>query len=285
MELVIVTGMSGAGKSQAVRALEDIGFYCVDNMPPMLLGKFAQLCVQSTEPLQRVALVMDVRGGSMFDTLSRSLTELEETGQQYSVLFLDCADQVLCRRYKETRRKHPLAGNGNGVEEALKAERLLLQPLADKADYRLDTSQLSTAQLKQQIVALFLEKPTAAMTVHCMSFGFKYGFPAEADIMLDVRCFRNPFYVPELKQQTGLDEAVRDFVLEAEETKGFLEKLYAMVDYLLPLYTGEGKSQLVIAIGCTGGKHRSVAITEALAVHLRQTEHRVLVSHRDIQKA
>lgn len=284
MELIIVTGMSGAGKSLTVRALEDIGFYCVDNMPPMLLEKFAQLCEKSTEPIQRVALVMDVRSGSMFDTLVKDLSQLEDAGQPYRILFLDCADQVLCRRYKETRRKHPLAGDGDSTEDALKAERRLLQPLADRADYRLDTTQLSTAQLKQQITALFLEKPTTAMTVHCMSFGFKYGFPAEADVMLDVRCFPNPFYVPELKYKTGLDEAVRDFVMNTKETQGFLDKLYALVDYLLPLYTGEGKSQLVIAIGCTGGKHRSVAIAEALAAHVGHTEHRVLISHRDIEK-
>lgn len=285
MELVIVTGMSGAGKSQAVRALEDIGFYCVDNMPPMLLKIFAQLCSQSSEPIQRVALVMDVRGGSTFNTLEHNLNQLEKDGQPCRILYLDCSDEVLCRRFKETRRKHPLAGDNDRVEDALAAERRLLQPLADRADYRLDTSLLSTSQLKQRISTLFLEKPDTAMTVHCLSFGFKYGFPSEADVMLDVRCFPNPFYVPELRNQTGLDAAVRDFVLNSEETQGFLDKLYALVDYLLPLYTGEGKSQLVIAIGCTGGKHRSVTITEALAEHIRQSEHRVLVSHRDMEKA
>ncbi len=284
MELIIVTGMSGAGKSLTVRALEDIGFYCVDNLPPMLLDKFVRLCGQSAEPLQRVALVMDVRGGPLFDSLLKDLATLEKGGQPFRLLFLDCADEVLCRRYKETRRKHPLAGDSDPVEEALAKERRLLQPLADRADYRLDTSQLSTAQLKQQITALFLERPSSAMTVHCMSFGFKYGFPAEADVMLDVRCFKNPFYIPELKFKTGLDAAVQDFVLQPKETQGFLQRLYALVDYLLPLYTGEGKSQLVIAIGCTGGKHRSVAIAEALAAHMGQSDRRVLVTHRDIDK-
>lgn len=285
MELVIVTGMSGAGKSQAVHALEDIGFYCVDNMPPMLLKKFAHLCSHSAEPIQRVALVTDVRSGSNFETLLQALSHLKAEGQPCRILFLDCADEVLCRRFKETRRRHPLVGESDRVEDALAAERRLLQPLADRADYRLDTSRLSTSQLRQQVQALFLDEPEAAMSVHCLSFGFKYGFPAEADVMLDVRCFPNPFYVPELKHKTGLDPEVRQFVLTPAETQGFLDRLYALVDYLLPLYTGEGKTQLVIAIGCTGGKHRSVAITEALAEHIRATQHRVLVSHRDIEKA
>lgn len=284
MELLIVTGMSGAGKSLAVRALEDIGFYCVDNMPPVLMGKFAELCSQSTQPIQRVALVTDVRSGTMFETLEDALQAMKERGQDHRVLYLDCADEVLCRRYKETRRKHPLAGEDEPVEAALVKERRLLQPLADRADYRLDTTQLSTAQLKQQITAIFLEKPDSAMTIQCMSFGFKYGFPAEADVMLDVRCFPNPYYVPELKNQTGLDRPVREFVLASEDTREFLRRLYTMLDHLIPLYTKEGKTQLVIAIGCTGGKHRSVTIAEALAAHIRQQGRRVLINHRDIDK-
>ena len=284
MELLIVTGMSGAGKTLAVRALEDIGFYCVDNMPPMLMGKFAELCDRSARPLHRVALVTDVRSGAMFDTLSEALQALKSQGQDYRVLYLDCADEALCRRYKETRRRHPLAQDTEPVEQALRRERQLLQPLFDRADYRLDTTRLTTAQLKQQITALFLEEAEGAMTVQCISFGFKYGFPAEADVMLDVRCFPNPFYEPSLKPLTGLDEPVREFVLAAEDTKEFLRRLYGMLDHLLPLYVKEGKSQLVIAIGCTGGKHRSVAITEALATHIRMQNHRVTVNHRDIDK-
>ncbi len=284
MELLIVTGMSGAGKTLTVRALEDIGFYCVDNMPPMLMGKFAELCDRSARPLHRVALVTDVRSGAMFDTLSEALQTLKSQGQDYRVLYLDCADEALCRRYKETRRRHPLAQDTEPVEQALRRERQLLQPLFDRADYRLDTTRLTTAQLKQQITALFLEEAEGAMTVQCISFGFKYGFPAEADVMLDVRCFPNPFYEPSLKPLTGLDEPVREFVLAAEDTKEFLRRLYGMLDHLLPLYVKEGKSQLVIAIGCTGGKHRSVAITEALATHIRMQNHRVTVNHRDIDK-
>ncbi len=284
MELLIVTGMSGAGKSLAVRALEDIGYYCVDNMPPLLMGKFAELCRQSAQFIQRVALVMDVRSGAMFDTLEDALQAMKTQEQNYRLLYLDCADETLCRRYKETRRKHPLAAEEEPIECALSKERLLLQPLADRADYRLDTTQLSTAQLKQQITALFLDEPDTAMTVHCMSFGFKYGFPAEADVMLDVRCFPNPYYVSELKEQTGLDRPVRDFVLASEDTQEFLTRLYAMMDHLIPLYVKEGKTQLVVAIGCTGGKHRSVTIAEELTSHIRQQGRRAHINHRDIDK-
>lgn len=284
MELLIVTGMSGAGKTQAVRALEDIGFYCVDNMPPMLLQRFAELCRQSTEPIQRVALVIDVRSGPMFEDLLQNLQTLRQNGQKYRILFLDCADNLLCRRYKETRRRHPLQTDNGKIEEALAVERHLLAPIAEQADYRLDTTQLNTSQLKQQINSIFLEEPSGAMTVQCMSFGFKYGFPAEADVMFDVRCFPNPFYVPELKYKTGRDHEVRFFVLQTPETTGFLERLYAMIDYLLPLYRNEGKTQLVIAIGCTGGKHRSVTIAEELAAHIKKSGARVLIAHRDIDK-
>ena len=284
MELVIVTGMSGAGKSQAVRALEDIGFYCVDNMPPTLMQKFAELCDQSAEPIRRVALVMDVRGGRLFRDLEHNLRAMDAAGQPYQMLFLDCDDAVLCRRYKETRRKHPLVEEGETTETALQRERELLAPLALRADFRVDTTQLSTSQLKQQISALFLEEPAKAMTIHCLSFGFKYGFPAEADLMLDVRCFPNPYYVPELQYKTGLDREVREFVLKSEEAQGFLTRLYDLLDYLIPLDTGEGKSQLVIAVGCTGGKHRSVTMAMEIADHLRTGGHRVLLTHRDVEK-
>lgn len=284
MELIIVTGMSGAGKSLAVRALEDIGYYCVDNMPPALMRKFAELCQQSAAPLERVALVTDVRGGAMFDDLRECLQSLKDSGQNFRILFLDCADEVLCRRYKETRRRHPLAQDADDVSEALAQERAMLAPLLSLADYRLDTTQLTTAQLKKQIADMFLDTPASAMTVRCISFGFKYGFPAEADLMFDVRCFPNPFYIPELKHKTGLDKEVREFVLDAQDTQTFLADLYAMLDHLLPLYLNEGKSQLVIAIGCTGGKHRSVTIAEELAAHIARTGRRVLTEHRDIDK-
>ena len=285
MEFIIVTGMSGAGKSRAMTALEDIGYYCVDNMPPKLLTKFAELCLQS-EGLSRVAMVVDVRGGQMFDDLFEGLPVLHRMGGEYKILFLDCDDQVLARRYKETRRQHPLVGEDGitTVYQAIEMERGLLKPLRDRTDYLVDTTHLSSAQLKERVTELFLGDSTQAMVVQCMSFGFKYGYPAEADLMFDVRCLPNPFYEPELKHKTGLDGDVRDYVRETDATRGFESRLYDLVDYLLPLYCDEGKSQLVIAIGCTGGKHRSVALTEALAQHIRDAGVRVTVNHRDIAK-
>ena len=236
MEFVIVTGLSGAGKSRAVDALEDIGFYCVDNMPPKLLPKFAELCLQSKETLSRVAIVIDARGGELFDDLTESLDELKRQGGDYTLLFLECDDQVLARRYKETRRKHPLAAaNGGSVIKAIEMERALLKSARSRTDYLIDTSHLSSAQLKERITTLFMGDTSKAMLIQCMSFGFKYGFPAEADLMLDVRCLPNPFYVDELKRKTGLDADVRDYVLEKSETKGYQERMYAMIDNLLPL--------------------------------------------------
>lgn len=233
MEFIIVTGLSGAGKSRAVNVLEDIGFYCVDNMPPKLLPKFAELCLQSQDKLSRVALVIDVRGGQQFEGLLDSLDELKRQGGEYKILFLECSDQVLARRY---------------------------------------------------LVGLFLGSEKSGMQVQCMSFGFKYGYPAEADLVLDVRCLPNPFYVDELKHKTGLDQEVREYVLDKDVTKGFQTRLYSLIDYLLPLYSEEGKSQLVVAIGCTGGKHRSVALAEELAKHVADQGIKVAVNHRDIEK-
>ena len=283
MERLIVTGMSGAGKSQAVKALEDIGFYCVDNLPPALISKFMELCGHGEGAPDRMALVTDVRSGPMFEDLATALQMIDST-TPFRVLFLDCDDQVLCRRFKETRRRHPLAGEEDSTEVALDRERQMLQPLAARADYLVDTTHLSTSQLKKRLCDLFLERPAEAMTIECMSFGFKYGFPAEADLMLDVRCFPNPFYVPHLKHLTGLDQEVRDFVLEAEDTQEFLRRLYHLLEHLIPLYVNEGKSQLVLAIGCTGGKHRSVTIAQQLAEHIIAAGHRVVTNHRDIYK-
>ncbi len=285
MIFVIVSGLSGAGKSQAMHALEDIGFYCVDNMPPKLLPKFAELCLQSNEGLSKVAMVVDVRGGEQFKDLFVNLDEIKAHGGEYKILFLECDDAVLARRYKETRRQHPLGYKTDGsVRGAIALEREMLEQVRSRTDFLIDTTHLSTSQLKRRVNDLFLEDMSEGMTVECMSFGFKYGYPAEADLVFDVRCFPNPFYVPELKTQTGLDAPVRDFVLSHEEMQGFLTRLYDMIDYLLPLYHGEGKSQLVIAIGCTGGKHRSVTVAEALARHVKENGSRVRVNHRDIQK-
>ncbi|MCI9414313.1 MAG: RNase adapter RapZ [Clostridiales bacterium] len=285
MEFVIVTGLSGAGKSRAVDALEDIGFYCVDNMPPKLLSKFAELCLQSQEKLSRVAIVIDSRGGRLFRGLFDELDAMREQGGSYKILFLECEDQVLARRFKETRRKHPLASeNGGSVLKAIEAERQLLRSARTRADYLIDTSHLSSAQLRERIAQLFLGDTNGAMMVQCMSFGFKYGYPSEADIVMDVRCLPNPYYVDALRSRTGLESEVRDYVLDRDETREFQRRLYDLIDYMLPLYRNEGKSQLVIAIGCTGGRHRSVCLTEELARHIGDGGQRVMVNHRDIQK-
>lgn len=285
MEFVIVTGLSGAGKTRAMHALEDIGFYCVDNIPPKLLPTFYELCGQSKEGIEKVAVAIDVRGGELFDAFFDELSQLRREGKAYKILFLDAGDNVLIQRYKETRRKHPLTSGAQGsVDKAVRLERERLRPVREIADYLIDTSFLSVAQLKERIAKLFLENASSAMAVQCLSFGYKYGIPNEADLMFDVRCLPNPFYVDELRSLTGLDEPVRDYVMKWEQTQGFAKRLTDLIDYLLPLYIDEGKSQLVVAIGCTGGKHRSVALAQMLYNHLLEQGNRVSVHHRDINK-
>ena len=285
MEFSIVTGLSGAGKSRAVDALEDIGFYCVDNIPPKLIPTFYDLCAKAGNTFSRVAVVTDIRGGDMFSSLFETLDDLKNEDKHYRILFLDANDYVLINRFKETRRKHPLAENNLGsLEQAVKLEREILRPVREKADYIIDTSFLSPAQLKERISNLFLGDSSQALMVHCVSFGFKYGIPTEADLVFDVRCLPNPFYIEELKHLTGLDEPVYSYVMKWEQTKGVVQRLISLIDYMLPLYCDEGKSQLVIAIGCTGGKHRSVALAQLLYDHLLENGHRTSVNHRDIQK-
>ena len=285
MEFLIVTGLSGAGKSRAVDALEDIGFYCVDNIPPKLIPTFYDLCAKAGNTFSRVAVVTDIRGGDMFSSLFETLDDLKNEDKHYRILFLDANDYVLINRFKETRRKHPLAENNLGsLEQAVKLEREILRPVREKADYIIDTSFLSPAQLKERISNLFLGDASQALMVHCVSFGFKYGIPTEADLVFDVRCLPNPFYIEELKHLTGLDEPVYSYVMKWEQTKGVVQRLISLIDYMLPLYCDEGKSQLVSAIGCTGGKHRSVALAQLLYDHLLENGHRTSVNHRDIQK-
>lgn len=286
MEFIIVTGLSGAGKSRAMDALEDIGFYCVDNIPPKLITTFYDLCQQAKDStMKKIAVVTDIRGGGMFDSLFETLDKLRQENRKYKILYLDARDDVLVGRYQQTRRKHPLAENYLGsVSQAVKLEREVLKPVKERADYVIDTSFISPAQLKERISGLFLGDAAYALMVNCESFGFKYGTPSEADLVFDVRCLPNPYYVEELKRSTGLDEPVREYVMKWEQTKGFVERLFALIDYMLPLYRNEGKSQLVIAIGCTGGKHRSVALTQLLYNHLLELGQRTSVHHRDIHK-
>lgn len=286
MEFIIITGLSGAGKSIAMRNMEDIGYYCVDNIPPMLVSTFYELCEKSSDKhMKKIAVVTDIRAGDVFDNLFESLDKLKAANKKYKILFLDARDDVLLRRYKETRRKHPLSDNYLGsTEEAVRLEREILMPVKARADYVIDTSLLSPTQLKERITSLFLGNASMGMTITCMSFGFKYGLPSEADLVFDVRCLPNPFYIPELKHHTGLDSCVYDYVLKFEQSKGYAERMLSLVDYSLPLYLSEGKSQLVIAVGCTGGKHRSVTFTRVLYDHILETGHRVIVHHRDIEK-
>jgi len=286
MEIVIVTGLSGSGKSRAMDALEDIGFFCIDNMPPQLIPKIAEICREGkNSKLSKVAIAADVRGGDLFFSLYDGLNDLKEQNITYKILFLDCLDSVLIRRYKETRRKHPLDdGTVSGTESAIKAERDLLKRVRESSDYIIDTSYMSTSQLKERITKLFLGDKRKSMIVHCMSFGFKYGLPSEADLVFDVRCLPNPFYIDELKHKTGLDQPVYDYVMKWPQAQMFKEKLLDMIDSLIPLYIDEGKSQLVIAIGCTGGKHRSVVFSELIYKHIFENGINASINHRDINK-
>ncbi|MDE6030528.1 MAG: RNase adapter RapZ [Oscillospiraceae bacterium] len=284
MEFVIVTGISGSGKSSAVKVLEDIGFFCIDNMPPQLIPNFAAMCNENSE-ISKVAIVTDIRGGAMFFKLSECIAKLHIAGIDIKVLFLEASKEVLMKRYKETRRKHPLDEvSGGDISKALDAEIELLSEIRENADYIVDSSFLSSGQLKEQIADLFLDKPTDRMMVSCMSFGFKYGVPGEADLVFDVRCLPNPFYLPELKHKTGRDAEVRDYVMSFEQSQVLRDKLFDMIGFLLPHYVAEGKSRLVIAFGCTGGKHRSVTFAELTAAFLREKECKVKILHRDIEK-
>lgn len=285
MEFLVITGMSGAGKTQASNALEDMGYYCIDNMPSALIPYFAEVYSKMPGKSANVAFIIDVRGESDFSPLLSELNMLREKGYCCRTVFIDCEDRVLINRYKETRRVHPLVTLKNvSVNEALATERQMLEPVKDSADYIIDTSTLTSAQLKDKLMAILNSSRTGSLVITCMSFGYKYGIATEADLVFDVRCFPNPFYISELKNLTGLDAPVRDYVFGNDATKEFMRKLFDMVDYLVPLYAEEGKTQLTIAIGCTGGKHRSVAIADALALHLKAASLNTITVHRDIIK-
>lgn len=284
MELLIVTGMSGAGKSQAANALEDIGFYCVDNIPPTIIPHFVDLASNSNEELKRIAVVTDVRGGNMFSEITEVLNDLRNKNIEFKILFLDASDDVLIHRYKENRRKHPLVSDGVALSEAVKNEREMLLKIRNNADYIVDTSYISIAQLRVMLSDTFCGSVSKVMKVQCKSFGFKYGVDTEADLVFDVRCLPNPFYIEDLKHKTGLEREVQDYVMNSSESKEFLERLISFLDSAVPLYAKEGKSQLTIAIGCTGGKHRSVTFAELICEHLKENKFNCVTVHRDIQK-
>lgn len=286
MEFIIISGLSGAGKSKAASFLEDVGFYTVDNMPPVLMPKFAELCMAGGGRYDRVVLVNDVRGGVAFDDFFEALDALKRMSCAYTLVFLDASTDTIIKRYKETRRNHPLASEYGSLEAAARREREMLEPVRARADVIIDTTALSTAKLRGEVLRLCSSGETkGGMTVNVVSFGFKYGLPIEADLVFDVRFLPNPYYVPELRRQTGLDTGVRDYLEQFEDTGMFLSYLRQMVGFLLPHYVEEGKSALVIAIGCTGGQHRSVAITHVLADFIRQEGYQVSETHRDMTRA
>ena len=285
MELLIVTGLSGAGKSLAMNALEDIGFFCIDNIPAGLMPRLVEFARQGENLLQRVAVVLDVRACRSAGEVKAALDDLDRCGGAYRVLFLDSSDEVLQRRYKETRRVHPLASyEGVSTASAIALERQALRPLLERADFVLDTSLLSPAQHKERICELFLPGEKQGMVVNVVSFGFKYGLPKEADLVLDVRCLPNPFYIPELKPLTGMDEAVAGYVMGFEQSRELLRRIEAMLEYALPLYVKEGKSQLTIAVGCTGGKHRSITFARLLGGFCTERGYHTAVHHRDMER-
>lgn len=284
MKFLIISGMSGAGKSRVNSNLEDMGYYCVDNMPAVMIPQFASLCLATRGRYERVALVTDVRGGASFDVLFESLTKLEEMGCAYQIVFVEAATDVLIHRYKETRRSHPLASLGLGLEQAMQRERELLEPLRQRAHYIINTSAFTTAELRSEVVRLFARDAREIMNVRVVSFGYKYGIPIDADLVFDVRFLPNPHYIAELKPQSGLDEPVRSFVFSYHQTQEFMQLLESLIAFLLPMYVTEGKTNLVIAVGCTGGRHRSVCVAERLAEFIRRKDYSVDVKHLHIDR-
>ncbi|MDS1030625.1 RNase adapter RapZ [Bacillota bacterium LX-D] len=283
MQLVVITGMSGAGKTQAIRCLEDLGFFCVDNLPPTLIPKFTELLNESEDRMHKVGLVMDIRGGKFFAGLQDALIYLDENDFNYEILFLEASDEALVRRFKETRRVHPLSSVGR-ILEGIVEERKHLETLRGKANKIIDTSELSTTQLRQQLTELFKNKEDYKLIITVISFGYKYGIPLDADLVLDVRFLPNPFYIKELKGLTGDDPQVQEYVMASPETNVFMNKLVDMLKYLLPFYVREGKRQLVIAIGCTGGQHRSVTLANKIRELLEDAQLKIIVTHRDLER-
>ena len=284
MQFIIVTGVSGSGKSSAMNVLEDIGYFCIDNMPPQLIPKFAELCGDNSA-IDKVAIVVDIRGGELFLQFWENVKEMRANGMDVKILFIYADKDVIRRRYKETRRKHPLYDiSGGDLDKAIDSEFEILMPIRENSDYYIDSSLTSTAKFKENMMKMFLENVSKSMVISCLSFGFKYGVPDDADLMFDVRFLPNPFYVAELKHRTGEEQEVRDYVMNSEISEQFRDKLFDMIDFLVPQYISEGKSQLVIAFGCTGGRHRSVTFAEMTNDYLKEKGYNTHVLHRDSQK-
>ena len=285
MEILIISGLSGGGKSKAASFLEDAGFYIVDNMPAAMILKFSEFCVGGSSRYDRVALVHDVRTADSFDELFSVLDTLKRMGGVCRMLFLEADPDVIIKRYKETRRRHPLGEGSSSLEEAVQKERQMMAPVRDRADIIIDTSYTSTAQLRSKLLQRLGDPERKnGLTVNVMSFGFKYGLPLEADLVFDVRFMPNPFYVEELRHQTGLDAAVRDYVFALPQSRDYLARLESLLQFSLPLYAEEGKTGLTVAVGCTGGHHRSVAVAHALAEMIGNLGYQVAETHRDIRR-
>ena len=286
MRCVIVTGMSGAGKSTALKMLEDVGYFCVDNLPVPLIPKMADLLRVPGSELNKAALGVDIRSGQSLTEMARVLKELDGAGMKYEILFLESSDHVLIKRYKETRRFHPLAGNDGRVDQGIGKEREKIRFLKEKADYHIDTSHMLTRELKRELNKIFVEnKEYKNLYISVLSFGFKYGIPPDSDLVFDVRFLPNPYYIEELRPQSGNDREVREYVMNNEKAAEFLDKMTDLMEFLIPNYVQEGKTQLVIAIGCTGGKHRSVTLANELFEALSKNEnYGIRVEHRDIGK-
>jgi len=286
MRIVIVTGMSGAGKTTALKIFEDAGFHCVDNLPPSFIGEFITFCLNRDTGITQVALGLDIRGGKMFDDLSHSIDDLNKAGIDHSILFLDSSNDVLLNRYKETRHVHPLAKNGI-ISVGIAKERALVEDIKEKATTIIDTSHILPRQLKDKIHTLYTAQSGTGrerLLINVMSFGFKYGIPKECDMVFDVRFLPNPFYNPALKPFSGLDAPVRDYVMGHDVSTRFMESLLQMLNFLIPHYISEGKSQLIVGIGCTGGRHRSVALAKELQRSLTMQEYTAVTHHHDIDK-
>lgn len=281
MKFIIVTGLSGSGKSEAMRSLEDMGFYCVDNLPPTLIPKFAELCYQSNSTIDKVALGIDVRGRKFFEALHESLNILRKDRYPFEVLYLDCSDDILLKRYKMTRRNHPLAINRQ-IPEGIRMERAILEPLKEIADCIIDTSNMKPKDLQEEIGKIYSNgNINNNLTISVVSFGFKHGIPMDSDLVFDVRFLPNPYYLEELRNKTGDDQEVRDYVMNSDISNQFYEKLLDMINFLVPQYIQEGKHHLVISIGCTGGRHRSVTINNLISDELMKQGYRVVKKHRD----
>ena len=287
MEFVIITGLSGAGKTNALHAMEDIGYYCVDNLPPMLLDTFYDLCENSADiRMKKVAVVTDARSGKMFTQIHEAINKEKLSDRKFKILFLDAKLDTLLIRYKETRRKHPLSSElkEGTVEDAVAMEYELMKGVKAISDYVIDTTYMTPKQLKERVATLFTADAGDSLLITFMSFGFKYGIPLSADLLFDVRCLPNPFYIKELRPLTGLDESVREYILSYDVTAEYMEKLTDFLDFSVPLYKEEGKSELVVGIGCTGGKHRSVTVARMLYTHFTENGYKSSIHHRDIGK-